>query len=302
LQGQEVRTAEIKSVRVIYPGPLVAEVEITYEMTAVDITTRVRMTAGSPRIDFETHYLNRTENHKLQVAFDTGEPLSHIQAESHLSVQERVYDPQYHEVAHMPAGSFQELKTNTGPIQRFVLANGHLLVTEGLAEYEVRGTRLHLTLLRAFGALSKADTGVRGAQAGPPFKTPEGQCLGRECSFRYSWQPAPSEVWQAYHVADCFYGTVWGQQGGADAISRSLIRWNNPHLVSTMIKWADDGRGLLIRLLNTAGRQEMTTFEVGFPYHHIEDVDGMERSVGVVESSVVPFTPFYVRTLLFCVK
>ena len=57
------------------------------------------------------------------------------------------------------------MTANTGPVQRFFLANGHYWVTEGLTEYEVAQDQVRLTLLRAFGYLSKGDTGVRGAQA-----------------------------------------------------------------------------------------------------------------------------------------
>ena len=46
---------------------------------------------------------------------------------AHFGIEDRSFDPDYNELAAMPASrkdGNQELKTNTGAIQRFVQANG----------------------------------------------------------------------------------------------------------------------------------------------------------------------------------
>lgn len=317
--GMEVGLAKIEKVRSLEQGPLRASVALDYMLSGQSITTTVTLEADSPRVTFETRWTNITPDHKVQVSFGTGAPIRQVLAESHFGIETRNYDPTYQELDGMPAALNKELLANTGPIQRFVAANGELFLTEGLTEYEVYGDTLSITLLRAFGYLSKKETGVRGNHAGPPFETQEGQCLGRELVCRYGWMPMPKEIAECYHEADRFYGITSGEQGRpayfretipevSDALAQLpvenhfLVQWDNPHIVSTCVKWADSGKGLLVRLMNTGGEQELAILQAGFPYTHISEVNFLECCQGVVESSVIPFAPYTVKTLLFHVQ
>jgi alpha-mannosidase len=312
--GTPLHRAVLSKVEILRTGPLMATLRLEYRLPnqPFPVITEVSLAAGSNQLVFETGFTNRTRDHKLQVGFPTGAPVAEVLAESHLGIERRPHDPTYQEADRMPVEKNRELPTNTGPIQRFIQANGHLWITEGLTEYEVRQETVYLTLLRAFGYLSKGDTGVRGAQAGPPFATPEGQCVDRPASYRYAWQPAPEHVWQAYTATDRFYGVVFAEgitsgQGtkkpiNAESRPASLVLWNNPHLVSTALKWADNGKGLLLRLVNTSHEQEIALFQTGFPFRVIEEVNFLEADGSVVESSVIPFAPFSVKTLLFHVQ
>ncbi len=201
-------------------GALVGSLVLVYQWSHDDeedqnhITTEVSLMAGSNQVRFETRFMNRRMNHKLQVLFPSDDPITTVQAESHLGVVRREYDPAYKEAEHMPAEPFKELKTNTGAVQRFFSANHQTWFTEGLCEYEVSEwdaqSVMGITLMRAFGMLSVGDSGVRGAQAGPPLPVMEGQCLHREFVCHYAWQPytETDTIASLYQSAQRFYGQV----------------------------------------------------------------------------------------------
>jgi hypothetical protein len=296
-------------------GPLKATLVLEYVFDALGLTveTTVTLDAESPRVTFESRFTNTLPDHKLQVVFPTGSPVREVAAESHFGVEVRAYDPDYTEAQAMPAPAWKELKANTGPIQRFLMANGHYWVTEGLCEYEVQGDLVQLTLLRAFGYLSKGDTGVRGAQAGPPFETPEGQCLGRAMTCRYAWRPVPQTVADAYWEADCFYGVVRGEPGRGKASSTpqgkqakpegySFIHWKNPAIVSTAMAWDETHGGLMVRLVNTTGEQQSATVETRFAEQARSETNFLNESQSVLETPTVEFSPFAVKTVLFQVQ
>ncbi|MDQ2965152.1 MAG: hypothetical protein M3R57_04835, partial [Chloroflexota bacterium] len=99
------------TVRVIASGPVVAELEIALELriparlspdrrrrtgdVAIPITTRVRLTAGSERIDFRTTVGNRAEDHRLRVRFAApgADDTATVRAEGHYSVVRRPVRP-----------------------------------------------------------------------------------------------------------------------------------------------------------------------------------------------------------------
>jgi hypothetical protein len=264
----------LNDVEVGLKGPLVASLYLTYRFPGTDwgLSTEVILQAGSRLVSFITQFTNEYPDHRLQVGFPTGRTVDRVWVESHFGLIERRYPP-YEEASRwdaLPVSRGHEWLPNTGPIQRFVAANGQLLVTEGLTEYEVTGDRLEITLLRTFGVLSRGDGPTRGAQAGPPLPTPEGQCLDRPTACRYHWQPVDTGDRQAvteagYSAAEQAYGVVRGYRGRRplDAETRLYDRcsllpgWggNEAPLWTTSTRWQAEpetpSRGqLIIRLLN----------------------------------------------------
>lgn len=275
--------------------------------------TTLSLQAGSPLLTFETAFSNPTApSHKLQVAFQTGQPVTSVLAETHLGTVTRHYDPTYRVQDFMPVEKMKELKTNTGPIQRFIRANGQSWITEGLTEYEVYQNTLSITLMRSFQAISKADTGVRGAQAGPPFATPEGGCLNRYTICHYAWMPAPSDVNELFQAAAAWYGqpiqgnaygSVWGLSGRGNPSesykpAASLVSWDAAELVSSACYWAA-GKGLVVRLINTSERSVSSALTVGFPYRSVSEVNFLEEPVQTLGELNVTLGALDVKTLLF---
>ena len=276
--GTSPYIAKLEGVSPATNGPLVAELEVGYSIAELGllIGTVVSLQAGSKRVDFETHFTNTMPDHKLQVWFKTDQPVYAVEAERHFGVDKRTYDPNYSEEQFMPVAPQKELKTNTGPVQRFFSTNGQSLITQGLTEYDVQKTKIGITLMRGFGVLSRSDTGVRGAQAGPPFPTPDGQCIGRHVHCLYSWLPQPEHAWQLYNEANHFYNCTVAEQGRAKSVSdtarfqsnRSVIHWDNPHVVSSALKWVNlpntGEKGLLLRVINTANTPQSVVFSPQF--------------------------------------
>lgn len=308
--GGKRQTAKMTGFRVVEQGRLRSTFEITYELpeTGMPLVTRVSLEAGNPVVLFETDYTNTVKDHKMQVSFPTGQPVDTVRAEGHFGIEDRQFDPGYNERNAIPANrkkGTQELKTNTGAIQRFVMANGQQVMTEGLTEYEVSGENLNITLLRAFGKLSDMHSGARDDEAGPPFDTPAGQMLHREMTVRYGWQPAPETDGEAYAAADRFYGVTAGEQGRAaedmPTDDLSLVRLGNPHVAVSTVKLADNGKGLLVRMINTTDRDQAVTVETGFDYKKIWRVDFAENRRGKVKGNDLTLKPNAVETLLLSV-
>jgi alpha-mannosidase len=328
--GDTPLTARFLGAQVVADGPLVGILALEHEFPGRELRLRtlVRLDADAGRLDFETGFINTFALlHKLQVGFSTRQPVERMTAESHFSIVERTYDPDYHETAHMPVAPMRELKANTGPVQRFFSANGHAWLTEGLTEYEVAGNQIWITLLRSFSVLSRADSGVRGAQAGPPFETPEGACPNRTLTCRYAWRPTtPEDPAELYTAASRFYGDIQGfrraldpentalkpQNTGPLSVSRpeckpdmaySLVHWDAPALTVSACYW-QPVRGLILRLINTIDRPVTTRIETAFAWRWLHRVDFLEEiqetlAEGPVSAATVSLPPNAIQTLLF---
>ena len=315
--GSKARGSKVTGVKLIEDGPIRSTFEITYKLkskdkTPMEVVTRVSLEAGNPQVQFETSYTNTYADHKLQVAFDTGKPVSEVRAEGHFGIESRTFDPGYSQLATdiYPAvdpqrgGHRRELNTNSGAIQRFIQVNGQMFLTEGMTEYEVSQNSMKLTLLRAFGFLSLPNTGVRDDAAGPHMETPEGQMIGKPITLRYAWQPSPKTEADAYHTADVFYGAVSGEQGRSevatgDQASNSLVNWNNDSVRASAVRESDNGKGLLVRLINTTGNPQTVQLQSGFDHQRIQRLDFSERVQATLKKDTpVTIKPYGVETLL----
>jgi mannosylglycerate hydrolase len=245
---------------VLHTGPLVGALKLVHGLGPMQLETTITLAAGSERVDFETRWVNLASNHCVQALFQTGDPIETVLAESHFGTVTRHYDPDFDPYTLAPVGNQQEVKPDTGPIQRFLAANGHAWFTEGLTEYEVHGSQLGITLLRSFAMLSDPTLRVRGNPAGPPFETPEGQCWYRQLACRYAWAPHTGPIHTLYEEANRFYGCVLAWPGQRE--HKPLIHWENPAVVSTALIPVDDG--LLLRLLNTLDTPTPVTLRLGF--------------------------------------
>jgi hypothetical protein len=254
--GIPAEQAKLISCHRTHTGPLLGALKLVWHFESIDLTleTQVSLKAGSPVLEFDTSFVNNTPDHKIQVVFTCGEPIREVIAEGHFSPVTRSYDPDYRIQAAMPAKPQKELVVNAGPIQRWCGTQNQTWLTEGLAEYEVEGPLFKLTLLRAFGMLSRDDTGVRGSHAGPPLPTPEGQCLNRAFKSRYAWFSGFS-VSEAFVQADIFYRAVYGLGSGKSGqVYQSFFSWDNPNVISSAtIPHAD---AWTLRLVNPTDQPE----------------------------------------------
>lgn len=271
IPNESPELAKLFKSKILAHGPLRGIIELTYQFPNSQLLLQIKITldAGSSRLDIETRFTNTLENHIVQTLFSSELPVTEVMAEGHFNWVKRQYDPHYKIENAMPATKFQELKTNTGPIQRTITWQNQALITKGLTEYEVRDNTVALTLLRAFGTISKADTGVRGSHAGPPLATPEGQCLNREIICHYAWLPVSESAVSALetmlsHQADLFYGALQTTHFQSDILAKPdylntltskpvassiFFNLNNTHLLLTALQPLENNQYLL-RVMN----------------------------------------------------
>ncbi|MCK4450236.1 MAG: hypothetical protein KAX26_06560, partial [Anaerolineae bacterium] len=172
------------------------------ETIPLPIVTRVTLTPGVRRVDFETTVENQIGDHRFRVHFPTGLTVDTAFADGHFDVIERPLD--------VPAGTdtWAEQPVSTHPKRAFVDVSdgeqGVMLADRGLPEYEVLrcedGAEIALTLLRCIGWLSRDDMHCRRGHAGPAEAVPEAQCPGRH-TFRYSLIPHTGDYRQAHALA-----------------------------------------------------------------------------------------------------
>ena len=78
---------------------------------------------------------------------------------------------------YMPAKRPIELKSNSYPMQNFVIANNIGVITKGLHEYETYKNELRICLLRCFSTISNPKNPARSIPAGPNLETIDSQEL-----------------------------------------------------------------------------------------------------------------------------
>jgi mannosylglycerate hydrolase len=297
-----VMTATLSEAKLEHLGPLVASMVLTYrweacpEFSPVQLT--VMLTADNPVMQVVAKTVPNLPNYQLQLRITMPDPLQSLWLESHFSLQERP-------IVTLPAVPVlaqknQELPTATHPLQRFLVAgfgkqpdpdtdadkgaegNDYIqVVTDGLTEAETVADGIGITLWRGFSHLSKADTGARGAQAGPPLATPEGQGLGRAISGRVGLCLLPAGFTPSHNVAHLwdkasqFYGLVSAEPGTASASDTSqtgvpahcLLRWDNAQVVSSACyqHTLKQRVYVVLRLLNPTAQAQAVRLSCGFP-------------------------------------
>jgi hypothetical protein len=296
------RQARVESVRVVYPGPLVASLRVDVALplpvaaapdrrgraaqtVVLPVRIHVRLDAGSSRLDVTVSLHNEARDHRLRVTFPTGEPASHARADSAFAVERRP--------ARRPPGppSAPEAVVSAAPLQSFVDAGGEeagiTLFTDGLTEYEALPgpePRLALTLLRCVGDLSRNDLATRRGHAGPALKTPEAQCL-RPHEFRFALAPrgAPPPGGRLHAEAQAFLSPpllvpAGGAEGPAPA-ARSLLEVaaGPGEAVVSACKKADDRDGLVLRLFNPGAAEARVRLRCARPVTEAFRLDLRER-------------------------
>jgi alpha-mannosidase len=224
------------------------------------ITSRINLTHGVQRIEFETTVENQAKDHRLRVHFPTPIVTQSSWAESQFDVVERpiALPTNTEDWAEQPVGTHPQLTfVDVSDGQ-----HGVLLANRGLPEYEVLpgtdeapGAVVALTLLRAVGWLSRADLHNRVGHAGPAMTTPEAQCLGSH-TFRYALVPHAGSYLTAYREAHAFNAPFRAvpaevQEGSLPSCASFVEIWPSAVVLSAL-KHVEEGDGFILRLLNNA--------------------------------------------------
>ncbi len=234
------------------------------------IKTEITLMRGVPIVFFDTEWENRSTDHRLEVMFDTGLPVSKTWSENHFSLVERFRQ----ESSPLPVEIGCEASPDRFPCQRFVIGNGQVILNSGLPEYGVDGNSVSVTVLRSVSRLSRGRLRTRGGGAGPHLEVPGASCLGLNRA-RYGWacltdgnalpDPSEDEIARAYDAAEQFDGCLWTclSDRNSPPASRSLIMVNNP-CVHVMALYCEGQASTYLRLLNTSPGTQTLEIAVGF--------------------------------------
>jgi mannosylglycerate hydrolase len=219
----------------------------------VSVVMRARVIPGVARVDLEVEVDNTAQDHRLRLAFPTGGTAEGATAATTFDVAPR--SPRSEPAAHW----FQPPPC-TFPHQGWVHNHGLTVVAPGLPEAEVTHDGIiFITVVRAVGWLSRLDLKSRPEPAGPGLRTPEAQCVGlTHARLALTFGPHPQvEAW------DGELGLRAVPAGPDPALppGRSLLTVDGPGVVLSALKPAEDGNGLVARLLNPTGTSVETRLQ-----------------------------------------
>lgn len=227
------------------------------ETTELRLSAEVRVAPGVPRVDVLVRLENGARDHRVRLLFPTGRDVARFQAASTFDVVERDAAPRVRANWVHPAPT-------TFVHQGWVGAHGLTVAAPGLPEAEVTGDgTIAITLLRSVGWLARYDLRRRPLPAGPAMPIPGAQQPGRlEASL--SLLPGAD----AGAARDAELG-LRGVLGGARPLleaGRSLLGVEPATLVLSALKPAENGRGIVVRLLNPTDGDAAAELRCGFPF------------------------------------
>lgn len=194
--------------KVIEKGPIRAGLRLVFEH---NFKLDVFLSNFSKSFEFEAKFNNKKKNQKIQVVLKLKKPVTQTFAEDAVGFIERKHDPDWILSRQLPATPKIEVKTNSYPMQRWVMAQDLGVITEGLNDYEICKNTLKFTLLRGTGRISEPKNPARYIPAGPPIETPELQCLGKRF-FKFAITLNP-DIASMYEEADTFYQSCIAIEG-----------------------------------------------------------------------------------------
>jgi mannosylglycerate hydrolase len=245
---------------VVESGPLIAELELRWDMelpralgddrtersakrTECRIITRVRVVAGSRRMEFRTEIDNGARDHRLRLLFPSGSQEPTVTVEGSFAMLERSARPTSDGVGWL------EPPSATQHTRGLVAAGAIAIAGRGLPEYEAiegaDGLELALTLLRCVGWLSRDDLSTRPGGAGPSIEVPDAQCQGQHV-FEYAlWVGDADGTQRLRDAGEWRRPLVTGEAGVAHG---SLLAVGGYGFADGSLKRAEDGDGLILRV------------------------------------------------------
>jgi alpha-mannosidase len=246
------------------PAGLAAD-RTTRDTTAADVVVvyEARVAPGVRRVDLRVRVENAAADHRLRLVFPTGRPCARALAASTFDVVGRSTAPR-------DACGWVHPAPTTFPHQGWIAMNGLTVVAPGLPEAEAQpdGT-IVVTLLRAVGWIARYDLRTRPIPAGPAMPIPGAQC-GGVLEARLALLPGvdPVAAWDTELGLD---GVIAGARPLLDD-GRSLLALEPKSLQLSTLKPAEDGRAIIVRILNPIDTEVTATLRLGFPIRAAEPV------------------------------
>ncbi|MBX9572478.1 MAG: hypothetical protein K2X77_26520 [Candidatus Obscuribacterales bacterium] len=306
LPGDKAISSKFLSVQPGKKGPLVAslilkhEIKIPHELiedgsngndlpslkrstqiVTHEIETELILKRGSRILEFETRFDNRSVGHRLEAVLSTGLPIHTTFSENHFSLTRRYHQTKNETKIQLPVEPGCEVPCDRFPSQRFVIANGQMLLNRGLPEFGVDGDSLCITLLRSINHLSRGRMQTRGGGAGPHMPVPGAASLGAN-TVSFGWTPlnmqsrakllsdslSSENIAEAYDLAEVYEQEVFC---ALSAIENSgtgpMLLCTDPAIKFGSIYRSDEPNSLIVRMLNVGNDLVTADLRVGFKFH-----------------------------------
>ncbi len=259
------------------------------------VRVELRLARRLDRIDITTTLDNRARDHRLRMHLRAPFGATRFEVESAFEIAERPIAPTpdsfgIETPAEIPIGAVPQrsFATIDDGASALTVANRGCAEVEAVEESDGT-TSLALTLLRAFGWLSRADLVTRRAPAGPPFETPGGQARGEhrvECSVRSHAAGATDRVAEAHRYVYppiAFEGAA--PPTGRLADGARLIEVDDPAVVISAFEPSPEG-GAIVRLVNLSNDARIVRIRAcGAGFRRLVQVDLNGDAIAAAESA-----------------
>jgi mannosylglycerate hydrolase len=234
--------------------------------TPLVLSALIRLVPGTARVDLDVTVDNAAEDHRLRLRFPTGE--TECWAATTFDVAVRTPEAADDEGWVHPAPA-------TFPHQGWLSAGGLTVGAPGLPEAELTadGT-IAVTLLRSVGWLSLMDLRSRPIPAGPGIPAPGAQCLGRFRTQLHLWlgHHRPGELARLALDAEVGFRAVAAGPSVMVEPGHSLLALEPSSLVLSACKPAEEGDGLVLRVLNVGDETSTAVLRLGVPVRSASSV------------------------------
>ncbi|MDX6285171.1 MAG: 2-O-(6-phospho-alpha-D-mannosyl)-D-glycerate hydrolase [Frankiales bacterium] len=235
------------------------------ERVTVPMTLIARVAPGVPRVDVDVRGDNTATDHRLRLMFPTGSGAGRCRAGTTFGVADR-------RSGHVDDTGWQHAAPTTWPHQGWLAAGGLALSAPGLPEGEVSDSgSLAVTVLRAVGWLSRYGLATRPDPAGPGIPTPGAQCPG-PFTAHFSLFAADARTPAYARSVELGLRAVIGGDTPLIDDGRALLRLSPDVLALSALKPADDGDGVIARILNPTDREVDAELTFGVPVASVSNV------------------------------
>jgi mannosylglycerate hydrolase len=259
------------------------------------IETEARLAPGVQRVDLRVRVYNSAKDHRLRLLFPTGAPTAEFEAATTFDIARR-------QTSSRDATSWVHPAPPTFVQQGFVSANGLTVAAPGLPEAQVMPDGvIAITCVRAVGWLARMDLETRSQPAGPVIPTPGAQCQERiEAHLALFAGCDP----RAVRDAELSLRAVVAGTAPLLRADHPLLTVEPRGILVTALKPAEDGTGIILRLLNPTGAALEARVRVGFEYARIDAVrcdetPSEESPVIHAETVAIVLPPHGLRSLRF---
>ena len=267
------------------------------------VRTEIRLAPGTGRVDVRVAVASTARDHRVRLCFPTGAPAG-------ASRSATTFDVAVRPTTVPDVDGWWHPAPETFPHQGWVAVNGLVVGAPGLPEAEVTpdGT-IAVTVLRAVGWLSHTELGRRPIAAGPAMEAPGAQCpegIAADLTLRLLDGEDESAPWGAVAAAaaadELGLRAVPSGPTPLVAAGTSLVSVAPSTVVLSACKPAEDGDGIVLRLLNPADDAVEATVTMGVPVTDVVSVRLDEQPDGAPvdrrgPTLTLPLGPHALRSL-----